>query len=48
MPYRGKRNEPSYIPLVAAKVAELCGLTMDDVAAITTRNAEELFSKLSE
>ena len=47
-PYRGKRNEPSYIPLVAAKVAELCGLTIEEVAATTTRNAEELFGKLSE
>jgi TatD DNase family protein len=47
-PYRGKRNEPSYIPLVAAKVAELCSVSIEEVAEITTRNAEELFSKMSE
>ena len=47
-PYRGKRNEPSYIPIIAAKVAELCSLSIEEVAEITTRNAEELFGKLSE
>lgn len=46
-PYRGKRNEPSYIPLVAAKVAEICGMSIEEVAEITTRNAEELFSEMS-
>ena len=48
VPYRGKRNEPSYIPLVAAKVANLCSVSIEKVAEITTRNAEELFSKLRE
>ncbi len=42
-PWRGKRNEPSYIPLVAEKVAELCGMSIEDVAEITTGNAVELF-----
>jgi len=43
-PHRGKRNEPSYIPLVAAKVAELCELTIEEVAYITTGNTEKLFN----
>jgi TatD DNase family protein len=43
-PHRGKRNEPSYIPIVAAKVAELCSLTVEDVAAITSANVVNLFN----
>jgi len=42
-PFRGKRNEPSYIPLIAAKVAELCNLNLEEVAEITSRNAQRLF-----
>lgn len=43
-PHRGKRNEPAYIPLIAAKVAELCGITIEEVAETTTRNALALFN----
>lgn len=43
-PYRGKRNEPSYIPLIAAKVAELCSMPIEKVAEITTENAVKLFN----
>jgi TatD DNase family protein len=43
-PYRGKRNEPAYIPIIAEKVAELCGLSIDEVADITTKNAVRLFN----
>lgn len=43
VPHRGERNESTYIPLIAAKVAELKGLAPDEVAAVTTRNAERLF-----
>jgi TatD DNase family protein len=42
-PHRGKRNEPSYIPLIAEKVAELCGMRINEVADITTSNAKKLF-----
>jgi TatD DNase family protein len=42
-PYRGKRNEPAYIPLIAEKVAELCGLSVEKIAEITTMNALKLF-----
>ncbi|TAL60497.1 MAG: TatD family deoxyribonuclease [Bacteroidetes bacterium] len=43
-PHRGKRNESSYITFVAQKVAEIKGIAVDEVAEITTRNAEEIFS----
>lgn len=42
-PYRGKRNEPAYVKLVAEQIAELKGLTFDEVAAATTENARKLF-----
>ena len=43
VPYRGTRNESAYIPLVAAKIAELKGVGVEEVAEVTTRNAKELF-----
>ena len=43
-PYRGKRNEPAYIPVIAEKVAEICGKPVEEVAEITTQNAWKLFS----
>jgi TatD DNase family protein len=46
-PYRGKRNEPRYVQYVAEKIAELHGVTVDEVARITTDNAKKLF-QLSE
>ncbi len=42
-PYRGKRNEPAYIPIIAEKVAELSGFSVEEIAQITTRNALKLF-----
>jgi TatD DNase family protein len=41
--YRGKRNEPAYIRLVAEKVAQLKGVTLEDVCRFTTANARSLF-----
>lgn len=43
VPYRGKRNEPAYIPLVLKRVAELMQKTEEEVAHITTQNALNLF-----
>ena len=43
VPHRGKRNEPAHVRMVAEKIAELKGLTFDDVARITTKNSGELF-----
>ena len=44
VPHRGKRNESSYIPLIAAKLAELQGISLEQVAEQTTANAEKLFA----
>jgi TatD DNase family protein len=42
-PYRGKRNETAYVKLVAEMVAEIHGLTLEEIANITTDNAKKLF-----
>ena len=46
VPFRGKQNEPSYTVYIAQRLAEIKGLTLEDVAAITTKNASELFKAL--
>lgn len=43
LPYRGKRNEPAYVEHVARKIAELKGISYEEVAEVTTKNAKELF-----
>ncbi|MCW3073208.1 MAG: hydrolase TatD [Flaviaesturariibacter sp.] len=43
VPFRGKRNESSYLKIIAEKVAALTNHSLDEVAAITTRNAKNLF-----
>ena len=43
VPFRGRRNESSHIPLIAAKVAELKGVSVEEVAEVTTANARNLF-----
>lgn len=42
-PYRGKRNESSYVVHVANKVADIFGMTADEVGDLTTKTATELF-----
>lgn len=42
-PYRGKRNEPAYVKLVAEQIAELKGISLDEVARQTTINAKNIF-----
>ena len=44
VPYRGRRNESAYLPYVAAKVAEIKGISVEEVEAITTTNALKLFN----
>jgi TatD DNase family protein len=44
VPFRGKRNEPAYILKVAEKIAELKGCSVEDVATITTLNANMIFN----
>ncbi len=43
VPLRGKRNEPAYMVHTAMQIAELKGLSLDDVARITSLNAHRLF-----
>jgi TatD DNase family protein len=43
-PYRGKRNESSYIYHIAERMAEIKGVSIEEVAEVTTRNTLELFS----
>jgi len=43
VPFRGKRNESSYLVYIAQKIAELHQMTVGDIAKITTENARKLF-----
>ena len=43
VPHRGQRNESAFLPLVAAKVAEVKGLSLQQIEDITTQNAIKLF-----
>lgn len=42
-PFRGKRNEPSRIPLIAQKISELKGIDIEEVARITSATADKIF-----
>lgn len=43
-PFRGKRNEPAHVKLVAEKIAELRGMSYEDLASATTENAKRLYN----
>jgi TatD DNase family protein len=43
IPYRGKRNEPAYLPYIAAAIAAIYQVDLAEVAAVTTANAKRLF-----
>jgi len=43
VPFRGKRNESSYLKIIAEKIAIIKGVSTEEVAAITTVNAEKIF-----
>lgn len=44
VPYRGRENAPFYLPFVAEKVAELKGVTSEEMVRLSTENANRLFS----
>lgn len=44
VPYRGKRNEPAYLTEIAKELAAIFGMTEEEVAEITSRNAEKVFN----
>lgn len=43
VPHRGKRNEPSYVKLVAEKIAEIKNTSLDEVLSMTSQTAKKLF-----
>lgn len=43
VPYRGKRNEPSYIPMIAERLAEVYTTDIENIAKTTTDNARKIF-----
>lgn len=43
VPHRGKRNESAYIPLIAEKIAAIKGISIEDVASVTSQNALDIF-----
>ena len=45
-PFRGKRNESAYINYVAEKLADIKGMSVEELVNITTQNAENLFKKI--
>ena len=45
VPYRGKTNNPSYVPFVAQQIAQLRGCSAEDVGMTTSRNFDRLFLK---
>lgn len=43
VPKRGERNEPANVSLIAGRIAELCGTTLEKIASVTSTNANRLF-----
>ena len=44
VPFRGKRNEPSNIPLIAKKISEIKNISIEEVATLSTNAAKTLFN----
>lgn len=47
VPHRGKRNESAFVIHTAQKLSEICGLSIGEVAQITTKNARQVFKHLT-
>ena len=43
VPYRGKRNNSAYLPYVVAKIAQLKGISEEEVIRVTEENAEKMY-----
>ena len=43
VPFRGKRNEPSRLPLIARRIAELKGVPVEEVGRVTSESVRRLF-----
>ena len=43
VPHRGKRNESAYLTLVSDKISDIYGISLEEVAATTTKNAKDVF-----
>ena len=48
VPFRGKRNESSYIPIIAEHIANQTNMSLENIADMTTKNAKRLFSTLND
>lgn len=46
-PMRGKRNESSYIPYIADKLSDIHEIPLEEIAKITSKNAEDIFPKIT-
>ena len=46
VPFRGKTNNPSFVPFVAQQIADIKGITVQAVAEATSRNFDQLFSAI--
>ena len=46
VPYRGKTNQPAYVPWVAQQIADLRGLSREQVGRITSDNFDTLFARV--
>lgn len=46
VPYRGKTNTPAYVPYVAAQIAQIKGISVNEVARVTDQNVDDLFSRV--
>jgi len=44
VPYRGKENKPGYVKFVAEEISKIRNIQFDEIAEITTKNAEEFFN----
>lgn len=47
-PHRGKTNTPAYVPFVAAQIAQVRGISVEEVGRITSQNVDDLFTRMAQ